>query len=396
VIDRVVFISVLMILSLTATAGAGYYGRVAADTSVIPTQKTKITERPLAERVETKSSGDISKKKTVSTEKKVAGTAPKATPKEKTGTAVKAKADSGEKTAGKPKAVSAEKSTSWEEAMSAEKKNKTPDKEAVKTASTATTKATTTKTATTKATAAKATAAKTTAAKTTAAKTTATSTTATNTAATKTAATKTTTAKATSTKTTTAKKTTGSAVSGKKLAAATPADINRATITRSLKTSKTKHARTKLRKGIGIELYQPLAFKYAILLDVPVEKVTDEKLLEVLDHWYGTRYRFGGETRRGIDCSAFTQAFITSYFDYELPRRAEEQFNACKKIKKKKLRQGDLVFFKTHGPKGGITHVGVYLLNNRFVHSASSTGVRISDLNDDYYKARYAGGGRIR
>jgi cell wall-associated NlpC family hydrolase len=394
VIDRVVFISVLMILSLTATAGAGFYGRVAADTSVIPTKKTEITGRPLAERVETKSSEGISKKKTVSTDKKVAGTAPKTTPKEKTGTAVKAKVDSGEKMAGKPKSVSAEKSTSWEEAMSAEKSNnkstgklttstksKTPDKEAVKTASTATTKAATTKTATTK---------------NTASKTTATGTTATNTAATKTAATKTTTAKATSTKTTTAKKTTGSAVSGKKLAAATPADINRATITRSLKTSKTKHARTKLRKGIGIELYQPLAFKYAILLDVPVEKVTDEKLLEVLDHWYGTRYRFGGETRRGIDCSAFTQAFITSYFDYELPRRAEEQFNACKKIKKKKLRQGDLVFFKTHGPKGGITHVGVYLLNNRFVHSASSTGVRISDLNDDYYKARYAGGGRIR
>jgi cell wall-associated NlpC family hydrolase len=378
VINRVVFISVLMILSLTASAGAGFYGRVAADTSVIPTKKTEITGRPLAE---TKSSGDISKKKTVSTEKKVAGTAAKTAPKEKTGSAVKAKVDNGEK--------SEEKSASWEEAMSAEKSTKkstgklttattgkVPVKEAVKANSTAGPKAATTKT--------------------TATKTTSTNTTVATTTTTKTASAKTATTKTTTAKTTTAKKTTGSSVSGKKLAAATPAEINRATITRSLKTSKTKHARTKLRKGIGIELYQPLAFKYAILLDVPVEKVTDDKLLEVLDHWYGTRYRFGGESRRGIDCSAFTQAFITSYFDYELPRRAEEQFNACKKIKKKKLRQGDLVFFKTHGPKGGITHVGVYLLNNRFVHSASSTGVRISSLNDGYYKERYAGGGRIR
>lgn len=162
-------------------------------------------------------------------------------------------------------------------------------------------------------------------------------------------------------------------------------------------TTKTTTAKSKkLKKGIGIELYQPLTFKYAILLDVPVEKVTDEKLLEVLDHWYGTRYRFGGENRRGIDCSAFTQAFMWSYLDHRLPRVAAEQYNSCKKIKKKKLRQGDLVFFKTHGPKGGISHVGVYLFNDRFVHSASSTGVRISNLNDDYYMEKYAGAGRIR
>jgi cell wall-associated NlpC family hydrolase len=166
--------------------------------------------------------------------------------------------------------------------------------------------------------------------------------------------------------------------------------------TATVKTTKTSKKSRKLRKGIGIELYQPLTFKYAILLDVPVEKVTDEKLLEVLDHWYGTRYRFGGESRKGIDCSAFTQAFMRSYLDYKLPRVAAEQYNTCNKIKKKKLRQGDLVFFKTHGPKGGISHVGVYLFNDRFVHSASSTGVRISNLNDDYYMEKYAGAGRIR
>jgi Cell wall-associated hydrolases (invasion-associated proteins) len=157
-----------------------------------------------------------------------------------------------------------------------------------------------------------------------------------------------------------------------------------------------KYRPRKPKKGIGIELFPPLTFKYAILLDVPVEKVTDEKLLEILEYWYGTRYRYGGETRKGIDCSAFTQAFMASYFDYQLPRTAEEQYAASKRIKKKKLRQGDLVFFKTRGPKGGITHVGVYLMNNRFVHAATSSGVRISDLNEDYYKTKYAGAGRIR
>jgi cell wall-associated NlpC family hydrolase len=167
--------------------------------------------------------------------------------------------------------------------------------------------------------------------------------------------------------------------------------------TSSVKTSsKAKVKSRKLRKGIGIELFTPLAFKYAILLDVPVEKVADDRLLEVLDHWYGTRYRYGGETRKGIDCSAFTQAFILSYLDHKLPRTADEQYKECKHIKKKKLRQGDLVFFKTRGPKGAISHVGVYLVNDRFVHSAASTGVRISKLNDDYYREKYAGAGRIR
>jgi lipoprotein Spr len=203
------------------------------------------------------------------------------------------------------------------------------------------------------------------------------------------------TVKSTSKVTSTTKKATAGSASGKKLAKLTPAEINRVAYTKTINSSKSK-ASHKLRKGIGIELSQPLAFKYAILLDVPIEKMIDDKLLQVLDYWYGTRYRFGGESRKGIDCSAFTQAFMLNYFEYELPRRAEEQYAKCKHIKKKKLRQGDLVFFKTHGPKGGITHVGVYLVNSRFVHSSSSTGVRISNLNEDYYTEHYAGGGRIR
>lgn len=185
-----------------------------------------------------------------------------------------------------------------------------------------------------------------------------------------------------------------SATPVKKLPASKANTTTKKAVTTKTATSKSRPRKPK--KGIGIELFTPLTFKYAILLDVPVEKVTDEKLLEVLEHWYGTRYRYGGKSRKGIDCSAFTQAFMTSYFDYKLPRTAEEQYTASKRIKKKKLRQGDLVFFKTRGPKGGITHVGVYLMNNRFVHSATSTGVRISNLNEDYYKAKYAGAGRIK
>lgn len=151
----------------------------------------------------------------------------------------------------------------------------------------------------------------------------------------------------------------------------------------------------KNRKAIGIELSAPLQFKYAILLDVPVEMINDSKLLELIESWYGTKYKYGGDSRQGVDCSGFTRAFMSSYYNVDLSRRSEEQYSQCSKIKKKKLRQGDLVFFRTRGAKGGISHVGVYLCNNKFVHAATSTGVMISDLDEDYYKARYVGGGRV-
>ena len=150
-------------------------------------------------------------------------------------------------------------------------------------------------------------------------------------------------------------------------------------------------------KAIGIELSAPLQFKYAILLDMPVETINDNKLLELIESWYGTKYKYGGQTRDGVDCSGFAKAFMSSYYDITLTRSSADQYKQCAtKVKKKKLKQGDLVFFKTNGSRGGITHVGVYLCNNKFVHAATSSGVMISDLDEDYYKARFVSGGRIK
>ena len=150
-------------------------------------------------------------------------------------------------------------------------------------------------------------------------------------------------------------------------------------------------------KAIGIEYSAPLQFKYAILLDMPVETINDGKLLELIESWYGTKYKYGGETRQGVDCSGFSKAFMSSYYNITLTRNSADQYKQCAtKVKKKKLKQGDLVFFKTRGSKGGITHVGVYLCNNKFVHAATSSGVMISDLDEDYYKARFFGAGRVK
>jgi cell wall-associated NlpC family hydrolase len=78
---------------------------------------------------------------------------------------------------------------------------------------------------------------------------------------------------------------------------------------------------------------------------------------------------------------------------YHFPRTSQEQFNSCEKIELEDLREGDLVFFNTAG--SDVSHVGVYLLNNKFVHAATSGGVMISDLNEKYWQPRFRGAGRV-
>jgi cell wall-associated NlpC family hydrolase len=73
---------------------------------------------------------------------------------------------------------------------------------------------------------------------------------------------------------------------------------------------------------------------------------------------------------------------------------AKEQYKVCEHIKRNDLEEGDLVFF--HTTRKGISHVGVYLGNNKFVHASLNYGVTISDLNDPYYSRAFRAGGRVR
>jgi lipoprotein Spr/probable lipoprotein NlpC len=69
-------------------------------------------------------------------------------------------------------------------------------------------------------------------------------------------------------------------------------------------------------------------------------------------------------------------------------------FHDVKRISKTQVKEGDLVFFR-RGPKQPIYHVGIYLKNNKFVHSASNGGVRISSLKESYYSRNYYAAGRV-
>ena len=84
---------------------------------------------------------------------------------------------------------------------------------------------------------------------------------------------------------------------------------------------------------------------------------------------------------------------MDSVYNITLPRTAKNQYNSSTKVRKQDLKQGDLVFFNT---TGGISHVGVYLGNNKFVHASASSGVMISDLDEAYFKRRYIGAARVK
>lgn len=138
-----------------------------------------------------------------------------------------------------------------------------------------------------------------------------------------------------------------------------------------------------------------LQVKYGILLNSVAEKLTNINLLQVMDKWWGTRYCLGGSTENCIDCSAFTQLISREVYGLAVPRTAQEQYNVSEIIERDELKEGDLVFFHTRGRKSAITHVGVYLANNKFVHASTSNGVSISDLDESYWKPKFRGGGRI-
>jgi LysM repeat protein len=127
---------------------------------------------------------------------------------------------------------------------------------------------------------------------------------------------------------------------------------------------------------------------------------TDEKymLVKVAKSFMGAPYRYGGETVRGLDCSAFVKK-IYDIFDVQLPRSAREQFRVGSKVGKEELSVGDLVFFKTKRYAKYPTHVGIYIGEGNFIHSSSNRsklGVKVDALASDFYSRTFMGATRIK
>jgi cell wall-associated NlpC family hydrolase len=109
------------------------------------------------------------------------------------------------------------------------------------------------------------------------------------------------------------------------------------------------------------------------------------ELFNFYNEWEGVEYKFGGNSKDGIDCSAFIQKAFSEKFDLSMPRTTDMQSELGKEIDKSELKSGDLVFFRT----GDTNHVGIYLEDGMFIHASTSNGVTISELDNVYFKENY-------
>ncbi|MCJ8165442.1 NlpC/P60 family protein [Pontibacter sp. E15-1] len=119
-----------------------------------------------------------------------------------------------------------------------------------------------------------------------------------------------------------------------------------------------------------------------------------KQLVETASAWIGTPYQYGRNSRKGTDCSGFVTRVFHDVYGVNLSRSSGSMFQDVRRVNKGKMRTGDLVFFR-RSAKGPIYHVGIYLKNNKFIHSATNGGVRVSSLKEPYYSKNFYAAGRV-
>ena len=132
---------------------------------------------------------------------------------------------------------------------------------------------------------------------------------------------------------------------------------------------------------------------FSQIMGVAVSATSNVKLYQFVYDWLGTPYRLGGKSEKGIDCSGFAYQLYDKVFNTVIGNNSRNIFSMVNPINKEELKEGDLVFFKINSR--AISHVGVYLGDNKFAHASSSRGVMISNLNAPYWKRYYYKGGRL-
>lgn len=135
----------------------------------------------------------------------------------------------------------------------------------------------------------------------------------------------------------------------------------------------------------------------AIRLDMDIDMKDNHKLYIEASKWIGTPYRYGGTSKKGVDCSGLTSSIYKTVYGKRLKRSAEEQRDDdCYRVYKRNLKEGDLVFFHNGKKKRRASHVGIYLKEGKFIHASTSVGVVVSSLKEGYYEKHWLQGGRIK
>lgn len=132
-----------------------------------------------------------------------------------------------------------------------------------------------------------------------------------------------------------------------------------------------------------------------VLTDEIITTREARALIEAAHSWLGTPYKYGGETRHGVDCSAMVMNVYNEALNIKIPRTTRTQREYAMPVKRSDLQPGDLIFFSPGTAGKSISHVGLFIGNGRFIHASSSRGVVVSSLVERYYRDHYHSAGRI-
>jgi cell wall-associated NlpC family hydrolase len=151
---------------------------------------------------------------------------------------------------------------------------------------------------------------------------------------------------------------------------------------------------------LSIMLFTGCATHHLITASAPhppmneMSNKTVTKIDKFYKTWKGTPYAYGGCSKNGVDCSCFTKIAYKDLFNKNIPRTAKGQYDSGIAVDSNNLKPGDLVFFSFASLTNWDSwHVGVYLINGKFIQAASS-GVMISSLNEPHIRSRYIGARR--
>lgn len=133
---------------------------------------------------------------------------------------------------------------------------------------------------------------------------------------------------------------------------------------------------------------------YSQKLGVQLEGKEDKKLIKAMASWKGVPYRYGAASKKGTDCSGFTSKLYYEVYGKKLHRSSRDQVKDVRYISKRNLKTGDLIFFKIKSRK--VSHVAVYIADNKFIHATTRKGVMVDDMDNKYYSKYYYKSGRVK
>ena len=131
-------------------------------------------------------------------------------------------------------------------------------------------------------------------------------------------------------------------------------------------------------------------------LDIKLGRHDNKKLYKELKKWLGTPYVYAAHTcGEGTDCSGMVMEVFLEVYGIKVHRNSAKMLEEnCRVIDLDDLKEGDLVFFCTNGDDR-VSHVGIYLKENKFVHASSSRGVAVDDLRQNYYATHFHAAARV-